>query len=325
MGWTLLLGWWGIFAFLFRNPFAIGANLWALFAPPPNATKYGAANIHEVLASGQAGAAGWHDQGRGFDPMSTTDDSDTTPPEGFAKLSEDEVATVLGAANAYATLQVSEDASPEVIKAAYRAQVKHCHPDTGGDGGHDRMVELNAAYQILSNPHLRRAYDQRDAFADWMARVGAPQEEARLAWGCRYCRISFEDYQDLLYHAFSKHPGADMHDLVVELEDGRECRTRTLFVCRVCHDPFLLLHEAVGHLDQQHPGTDFFDGMELKVIDWEDVESNPASASPDAAASVWRCRTCRQTFAEYETAIAHADAAHPERVAVDVRTAVEQL
>lgn len=37
----------------------------------------------------------------------------------------------------------------------------------------------------------------------------------------------------------------------------------------------------------------------------------------------WRCRTCREVFEDYDDALAHADSAHPDRVAVDLRTAVE--
>lgn len=48
---------------------------------------------------------------------------------------------------AYRTLQVAEDACPEVIKAAYRALVMKHHPDRGGSV--EAMKRLNDAYARL--------------------------------------------------------------------------------------------------------------------------------------------------------------------------------
>ena len=42
LGLTLALGWWGAFALVARNPYAIAVNLKALSKPPRNARKYGA-------------------------------------------------------------------------------------------------------------------------------------------------------------------------------------------------------------------------------------------------------------------------------------------
>src|SRR5262245_1697611 len=50
MGLTLLLGWWGLVALLFRNPYAIVTNVWALFAAPFGAGHLGAMNINEIRA-----------------------------------------------------------------------------------------------------------------------------------------------------------------------------------------------------------------------------------------------------------------------------------
>lgn len=67
--------------------------------------------------------------------------------------------------NHYQRLKVTQDAPPEVIRAAYRALANRLHPDrNGGAGGaddasHDQMAELNAAYEVLIDPVLRRDYD----------------------------------------------------------------------------------------------------------------------------------------------------------------------
>jgi len=67
--------------------------------------------------------------------------------------------------NHYERLKVTQDAPPEVIRAAYRALANRLHPDrSGGVGGpddaaHEQMASLNAAYEVLIDPLLRSDYD----------------------------------------------------------------------------------------------------------------------------------------------------------------------
>jgi len=62
--------------------------------------------------------------------------------------------------NYYETLQISPDASEEVIKAAYKALVKKYHPDNGVVNGTEKLQKINEAYKILSDSSSRRKYDQ---------------------------------------------------------------------------------------------------------------------------------------------------------------------
>ncbi len=67
--------------------------------------------------------------------------------------------------NHYERLKVSQDAPPEVIRAAYRALAGKLHPDRQGsetgpdDEMHNLMVALNGAYEVLIDPKLRQDYD----------------------------------------------------------------------------------------------------------------------------------------------------------------------
>jgi hypothetical protein len=65
----------------------------------------------------------------------------------------------------YAILQVHLRAEPEVIEAAYRRLSRKYHPDVSGeaDAG-QRMRELNEAFEVLSDPARRRAYDRHRPF-----------------------------------------------------------------------------------------------------------------------------------------------------------------
>jgi curved DNA-binding protein CbpA len=63
----------------------------------------------------------------------------------------------------YEILQVHPRASQEMVKKAYRTLMGEMggHPDLGGD--EERAKLLNEAYTVLSDPDLRRAYDQARA------------------------------------------------------------------------------------------------------------------------------------------------------------------
>jgi uncharacterized protein YjbI with pentapeptide repeats len=60
----------------------------------------------------------------------------------------------------YTILQVHRDASPEVIKAAYRSLSAKYHPDRDGSADAARQfAEVQTAYEVLSEPMRRRQYD----------------------------------------------------------------------------------------------------------------------------------------------------------------------
>lgn len=59
----------------------------------------------------------------------------------------------------YETLGVSNTASEEDIKKAYRGLAKIHHPDAGGDS--DKFNSVAEAYEILSDPVERRKYDNQ--------------------------------------------------------------------------------------------------------------------------------------------------------------------
>jgi hypothetical protein len=73
--------------------------------------------------------------------------------------------------NHYELLQISEDASSEVIKAAYKALAHKFHPDRNGSIDATQQFQLiNSAYRVLIDPALRSGYDlelklQRDSVA----------------------------------------------------------------------------------------------------------------------------------------------------------------
>ncbi len=61
----------------------------------------------------------------------------------------------------YETLDVSESASADEIKKAYRKLARKYHPDINkSPEAEDKFKEINAAYEILSDDSKKRQYDQ---------------------------------------------------------------------------------------------------------------------------------------------------------------------
>jgi hypothetical protein len=67
----------------------------------------------------------------------------------------------MSAADAAKILEVSEDASPEELKKAYKRKVIENHPDRGGSN--EKMVEVNVAMEVLEGKR-RPSYEQPSSY-----------------------------------------------------------------------------------------------------------------------------------------------------------------
>lgn len=88
-------------------------------------------------------------------PPATLDASRGGLREAFASL-EDTVPR----RNLYLVLGIPPDASPEVIRSAYRTLAKASHPDRVGPAGTKRFREIAEAYRVLSDSESRGAHNR---------------------------------------------------------------------------------------------------------------------------------------------------------------------
>ena len=79
--------------------------------------------------------------------------------------------------NYYEILEVNENASKEVIDKAYKVLAKKYHPDLQEEknkkAAEEKIKSLNEAYEILSNPQKKQAYDAK------MARIKQEEENRK--------------------------------------------------------------------------------------------------------------------------------------------------
>jgi curved DNA-binding protein len=96
--------------------------------------------------------------------------------------------------NHYATLGLDRDCTRDDVRKAYRTLSKRYHPDLNANSASSRVraQALNAAYEILSDPARRRAYDQELANA---SRSAAPRERAKIERNVKQeVRLRIEDF-----------------------------------------------------------------------------------------------------------------------------------
>jgi len=98
----------------------------------------------------------------------------------------------------YQILGVSRNASEKEIKQAYRRLARKHHPDLnpGDKSAEARFKEINAAYEVLSNPEKRKKYDQfgeQWEYAEQFAKSGG---QGRVRWDFGRGGTTFE-YGDL--------------------------------------------------------------------------------------------------------------------------------
>ncbi|HHQ13971.1 MAG TPA: hypothetical protein ENK16_02990 [Chromatiales bacterium] len=141
--------------------------------------------------------------------------------------------------NYYRILHVQRDAPLEVIKSSYRTLMQRLkmHPDLGGD--HWNATLINEAYQVLTDPEKRAAYDRTlpELRRGDTATAGAgPAEHTGQAGEPDHARPQ----ADPGTRHRSERPGPDNAAYVHRCpfcQTGHSGRTDADSLCRVCSSP----------------------------------------------------------------------------------------
>ncbi len=98
----------------------------------------------------------------------------------------------------YQILGVNRNASEKEIKQAYRRLARKHHPDLnpGDKAAEEKFKEINAAYEVLSNPEKRKKYDQFGEQWEYADQFAKSSGQERVRWDFGRGGKSFE-YGDL--------------------------------------------------------------------------------------------------------------------------------
>jgi curved DNA-binding protein len=133
--------------------------------------------------------------------------------------------------NHYATLGLDRSCTPAQIRAAYRVLAKQHHPDLNPDSpaAAAHTQELNAAYEILCDPELRKAHDRElDAPKKSANKIRAGKIERNIS---QDVNLRFEDFlrgttREIRVNDPANPNGAEIYELVIPPDTAPGTRFR---------------------------------------------------------------------------------------------------
>ncbi|MBE9047785.1 J domain-containing protein [Pleurocapsales cyanobacterium LEGE 10410] len=128
--------------------------------------------------------------------------------------------------NHYQTLQVNPQATQQEIKQSYRRLAKRFHPDSQQETQNcDRIIALNAAYEVLGNSNKRRLYDRQqqlgqydDFFVSRQARNAAAQQQYRKQRANTRPEVSYQQWLGEVYFPINNLVSKILDPLPTEIE-----------------------------------------------------------------------------------------------------------
>ena len=180
--------------------------------------------------------------------------------------------------NHYQTLQLNSKATQQEIKLAYRRLAKQFHPDSQSEiQDCDRIIALNAAYEILGDRRSRRLYDRQqqlgqtsDFLAERQARNTAAQQQYRRHKTTSRPEISYQQWLREVYLPIDCLVAKILHPLKIEIE-------------KLAADPFddLLMEDFETYLDTCN---DYWEQAQQKLAS----QPNPPQVA-GVAANIYYC------------------------------------
>lgn len=134
--------------------------------------------------------------------------------------------------NYYQILEVDSRASQTEIKRAYHRLAKLFHPDSHHQmANHERIAQVNAAYEVLKDPQQRSRYDQAESVRAVMAasgarwegdqtldpEVGGSRRYQQPAQTARHTEIQLQRWLQRVYRPVSLHLDQILNQLAAEI------------------------------------------------------------------------------------------------------------
>jgi curved DNA-binding protein CbpA len=139
--------------------------------------------------------------------------------------------------NPYQILQVAETASPYVIRAAWAALVRECHPD-GPKPNEKRTQALNEAYATLKDPDKKEALDKQLKAAAREQKIAPSREQKIVKKAAKTRRHSANEAYPPAY------PGFDQEDIDEALDDLTRQVTRSMGMPSIVNKIVNVAHRA---------------------------------------------------------------------------------
>ena len=128
--------------------------------------------------------------------------------------------------NYYQVLQVNPRSTQQEIKQSYRRLAKQFHPDSQPKlQNPEKIIALNAAYEVLGNSNSRRCYDRQlqlcqtnDFLTDRQTRNAAAQRQYRQECASARPEISLQQWLQEVYIPIHRLAIAILEPLELEIE-----------------------------------------------------------------------------------------------------------
>jgi molecular chaperone DnaJ len=176
----------------------------------------------------------------------------------------------------YQTLQVNFKATQQEIKQSYRRLAKQFHPDSQQDSNCDKIIALNAAYEVLGNSNSRRLYDRQqlgkssDFLVNRQARNAAAQRQYQQRKAHTTPEVNYQQWLQEVYFPINRLATEILDPLKIEID-------------RLSADPFddYLMADFESYLDSCE---EYWQQAQQKLASWP----NPAQLA-GVAANLYYC------------------------------------